>query len=72
MAAAEQSMVPAFMACGACLCRYRTAFDLLKDLRSGLEPAIDSLAAAKEALLVGYDTWISSGGKQLDNSQQVL
>ena len=53
------------------LCSYRTAFDNLKELRAGLEPAIDSLAAAKEALLVGFDNWVNGGGQQLESSQQV-
>eukprot|EP00879_Flechtneria_rotunda_P027678 GHRR01029659.1.p1 GENE.GHRR01029659.1~~GHRR01029659.1.p1 ORF type:complete len:728 (+),score=322.72 GHRR01029659.1:391-2574(+) len=42
--------------------KYRVAFDSLKLLRSGLEPVIDSLAAAKEALITGFDEWWSSQG----------
>lgn len=44
---------------------------MLKELRSGLEPAVDSLAAAKVALLVGFDDWLTSDGQQMDSSHQV-
>jgi hypothetical protein len=56
----------------AAVIRYRTAFDSLRELRSSLDPAVDSLAAAKEALLVGFDAWLAAQqGQPLGSSQQV-
>jgi uncharacterized membrane protein YccC len=55
-----------------CFIRYRTAFDSLRELRSSLDPAVDSLAAAKEALLAGFDAWLTTQhGQQLGATQQV-
>jgi hypothetical protein len=52
--------------------RYRTAFVSLRELRSSLDPAVDSLAAAKEALLAGFEAWLGSQqGQQLGATQQV-
>lgn len=52
--------------------RYRTAFDSLRELRGSLDPAVDSLAAAKEALLAGFDAWLAAQqGQQLGATQQV-
>lgn len=52
--------------------RYRTAFDSLRELRGSLDPAVDSLAAAKEALLAGFDAWLAAQqGQQLGATQQI-
>lgn len=56
----------------AAVIRYRTAFDSLRELRGSLDPAVDSLAAAKEALLAGFDAWLAAQqGQQLGATQQV-
>lgn len=63
---------PAPFLCTACAAvRYRTAFDSLREARSALEPAIDSLAAAKEALLAGFEAWLGRQQTQQAASQQV-
>jgi hypothetical protein len=38
-------------------CRYRTLYEGLQEVRSSCDAAVGGLAAAKEALLAGFNQW---------------
>jgi hypothetical protein len=62
------------------VCRYRTLFEGLGEVRSSCDAAVEGLAAAKQALLAGFDAWAAHQGQQVrrssaacqGSSQQVL
>jgi hypothetical protein len=53
-------------------CRYRTLYESLQEVRSSCDAAVGGLAAAKEALLAGFNQWADQQAAQVTLSSQGL